>query len=155
MRARLFLACAAAASLSSAGLFAQTTTAGAARDATSRVTVSGCVERADQMAGNTATTTVDSLMFVLVQPKPEAATGTAGTAGTTGATAPEAGASSSPRMYRLDGKLEELNLHVGQKVEVSGTVADPPTAPAGASSSTGAPRLKVESVKMLAPTCPR
>lgn len=150
MRARLFFASACAAALCSAAPIAQSsTTAQKKTDATDRVTLSGCIERADQLAGNAATTTVDSLTFVLVQPKAEAPTGTSGTA------TPDRASAAATRMYRLDGRVEELNPHVGQKVEVSGTVAETPTAPAGAGSSTNAPRLKVESVKMLAPTCPR
>jgi hypothetical protein len=144
MRAQLFTACAIA-SLCSAGLLAQ------AKSADERVTVTGCVERADQMAGNAATTTVDSLTFVLIKSQPEKPTGTSGTSSRQSAVdSPQ-----SDRMYRLDGQQDELNPHVGHKVEISGTVAETPTAPAGATSSTHAPRLKVESVKMLEPTCPR
>ena len=143
MRTRQFLACAAAACLWSVVLMAQQ------KDPTSRVTVSGCVERADQLAGNAATTTVDSLSFVLVKPKPETPTGTSGSV------TADATTLASDRLYRLDGPVEELNPHVGHKVEVSGTIAEAPTAPAGASSSTNAPRLKVESVKMLDVTCRR
>jgi hypothetical protein len=44
---------------------------------------------------------------------------------------------------------------VGHKVEIAGIVAETPTAPAGATSSTHAPRLKVESIRMIEPACPR
>ena len=146
MRAQLLITTVAACALA-VGLVAQTSAPGQ-KNTDSRVTVTGCIERADQMAGNTATTTVDSLSFVLIKSQPAKPTGT------TGATAGDQ--SPTPdRMYRLDGKLEDLNPHVGHKVEISGTVAEVPTAPAGASSSTNAPRLKVEAVKMLEPTCPR
>ena len=147
MKAQLYVACAMA-SLCTAGLVAQTSTATSTQDSReNRITVIGCVERADQMSGNAATTTVDSLSFVLIKPQPEKPTGTTGGSG--------ADRTASDRMYRLDGKLEDLNPRVGQKVEVSGTVAETPTAPAGATSSTNAPRLRVESVKVIEPTCPR
>jgi hypothetical protein len=100
------------------------------------------------MAGSAATTTVDSLSFVLIKAAPEKPTGTSGT------TSAEATATTD-RMYRLDGKQDDLNPHVGHKVEVSGTIADIPTAPAGATSSTNAPRLRVESIKMIDASCPR
>ena len=152
MKTHLFSA-GAAACMFSAVLLAQSAqppSSSAQKSTDTRVTVSGCVERADQVAGNTATTTVDSLEFVLIKPQPEKPTGTTGTA-----TADAAAAPAADRMYRLDGRVDELNPHVGQKVEVSGTVADLPTAPAGTSSSTSAPRLKVESIKTLSPTCAR
>lgn len=142
MTTRLFIA-SAAAMLCATSLLAQS------KSNENRITVTGCVERADQMAGNTATTTVDSLSFVLIKPQPDKPTGTSGTAAAT----PDR--TTSDRMYRLDGKVEDLNPHVGQKVEVAGTVVDTPTAPAGATSSTNAPRLKVESVRVIDATCPR
>ena len=146
MKAHLCFAFASAC-LCSAGLLAQST-APAQKSSENRVTVTGCVERADQMAGSAATTTVDSLSFVLIKSKPEKPTGTAGTT-------PASPATDMNRMFRLDGKMEDLNPRVGQKVEVSGVIAETPTAPAGATSSTNAPRLRVESIKMLDPTCQR
>jgi hypothetical protein len=118
------------------------------KSAENRITVVGCVERADQMTSSAATTTVDSLSFVLIRAQADKPTGT------TGATA-ATDRSASDRMYRLDGKIEDLNPRVGQKVEVSGTIAETPTAPAGATSSTNPPRLKVEAVRVIDPTCPR
>ena len=144
MRAHLFVA-SASACLWSAILVAQSPSA--PKSADTRVTVTGCIERADQMAGNSATTTVDSLSYVLIRPQADKPIATSGTATEHNA--------ALDRMYRLDGKQEELNPHVGHKVEVTGTVAETPTAPAGATSSTNAPRLKVEAVKMIEPSCPR
>ena len=146
MTTRLYVT-ATAAFVWSAGLLAQPPGA-APKSADSRITVTGCVERADQVTGNTATTTVDSLSFVLIKPRADKPTGTSGTAASDAAAQPD-------RMYRLDGKLEELNPHVGHKVEIAGMVAETPTAPAGATSSTNAPRLKVESIRMIEPACPR
>jgi hypothetical protein len=121
------------------------------RDATKRVTVSGCVERADQVTPNDTTTTVDSLSFVLIKPMAEKATGTTGTV----TEAARANANTDPRLYRLDGTVDQLNPHVGQKVEIVGSVAEAPTEPKGTTSPANVPRLKVESVKMLSATCPR
>jgi hypothetical protein len=148
MKTQLFTA-SAMACLCSAGLLAQSpSTTTAQKSNENRVTVTGCVERADQLAGSAATTTVDSLSFVLIKAAADKPTGTSGTT-------PAEATAASDRMYRLDGKQDELNPHVGHKVEVSGTIAENPTAPAGATSSTNAPRLRVESVKMIDATCPR
>src|SRR5262249_61315942 len=49
-----------------------------------KITITGCVERADQMAGagaSTLGTTVDSMSFVLVNIPPSGTAGTSGTAG--------------------------------------------------------------------------
>jgi hypothetical protein len=159
MKIRQFLSCAAAACVLSVGLFAQTRSSATPtpppdqRSSTeaNHVTVTGCVERADQVQPAAATTTVDSLSFVLIKPKAEKPTGTTGTT----EVGSDANGANSDRMYRLDASVDQLNPHVGHKVEITGTVADNMTAPAGAGSSTNAPRLKVESVKMLEPTCAR
>lgn len=119
------------------------------------VTVTGCVERADQMSGaGTAGTTVDSLSFLLTH----AAIGTAESrpAGTTGTSAKSMGT-----MYRLDADTSKLNPHVGHKVEVTGTLST--AAPASkttddadpAAAAANAPKLKVERVKMVSQTCAR
>jgi hypothetical protein len=150
MMTRQFFACAAAACVFSAGLAAQAPTPQKRSGEANRVTVSGCVERADQMLSASATTTVDSLSFVLIKPVAEKPTGTSGVAG-----APKDSGNIADRMYRLDAAVEDLNSHVGQKVEISGTLADMPTEPAGTGASTNVPRLRVDSVKVLNATCPR
>jgi hypothetical protein len=122
------------------------------RDASKRVTVSGCVERADQMTpSDAAATTVDSLSFVLIRPMAEKPAGTTGTVTADAARANDP----DPRLYRLDGTVDQLNPHAGQKVEIVGVVADVPTEPKGTTSPANVPRLKVESVKMISATCPR
>jgi len=148
MTTRQFLSCAAVACLMSGGAIAQTQSP---PSNTNRVTVSGCVERADQMQSASATTTVDSLSFVLIKPTVEKPIGTTGS----NDIAADPKSPTSDRMYRLDAPVEQLNSHVGHKVEVTGTVAESATAPAGAGSTTNVPRLKVDSVKMLDATCPR
>jgi len=120
-----------------------------------RVTIVGCVERAEQLnpTAVAATGSIDSQSFVLMRPdgiNPTAAdaakpTGTSGTAGP---------------LYWLDAEPGQLNARVGQKVEVSGVrqgrAADA-NQPANATNPTAinAPHLKVESLKMIAETCAR
>jgi len=120
------------------------------------ITVTGCVERADQVTPtSTAATTVDSLSFVLIHAaKGSAADAKPETRGTSGTAAtPEPGS-----MYRLDADQAKLNPHVGHKVELTGTL-DTAGAPAAANpappSAVNAPKLKVDTVKMLAETCAR
>jgi hypothetical protein len=134
-----------------------------------KVTVLGCIERADQvMSRENLATTVDSLDFVLMKAdKPDAAQPT-GTAGANAAPADkEKGFGIA---YRLEGDIDTINPHVGHRVEVVGSVAaaapqgGPGTTgavgtagrvPAGADVPADAPVLKVESVKMIASTCGR
>lgn len=132
-------------------LAAQTTTAAGAQaqsgaTADKKITVTGCVERADQMNGaDTLGTTVDSMQFVLVNIPSEAV-------GTTGVKTGE-----RPTMdkgYRLDGKTAELNAQVGHKVEITGFV-DAPAATNATASSVNGPMVKVQSIRMLSETCGR
>jgi hypothetical protein len=121
-----------------------------------RVTLTGCIERADQLTpAGTSAETADSQSFVLMKADAAGASASepAGAVGTSGAIGP---------MYRLVGKASDLNTHVGQKVEVTGTReasdaanAAAQTANASNPSASNAPRVRVESVKMLAETCPR
>jgi hypothetical protein len=133
---------------------AQTATTPQANSATSgEITVTGCVERADQVAASTtAASTVDSLTFMLIH----AQKGTATEAQPTATSGTKEGVKGSS--YRLDADVSTLNPHVGHKVEVTGTLAAPtmpsastaePTSPANA------PRLKVAHVKMVSETCAR
>jgi hypothetical protein len=138
--------------LAAAALAAQTTTATPQHQTSTqtpeKITISGCVERADQMASagaSTLGTTVDSLSFVLVD-VPSGATGTSGVKGNT--------AASTDKGYRLDADVAKLNPHVGHKVEISGYV-DEPAATNGAANSVNGPKVKVETIKMIAETCGR
>ncbi|HEV3140979.1 MAG TPA: hypothetical protein VGY57_10705 [Vicinamibacterales bacterium] len=115
-----------------------------------RLTLTGCVEHADEVKRPIASdTTLDSLMFVLIRALPStsspsaAARAVVGTSGT------------MPRTYRLDASVETLGTHVGQQVEVTGVLAETPTSPAGAGSTANLPRLLVERVKVIEPACPR
>jgi hypothetical protein len=139
--------------LAAAALAAQTTTATPQQPSPTKtpekITITGCVERADQMASSGATTpgtTVDSLSFVLVDMP---SSGTAGTSGVKGSTS-----ASTDKGYRLDADVKKLNPHVGHKVEISGYV-DEPAATNGAANSVNGPKVKVETIKMIAETCGR
>jgi hypothetical protein len=119
-------------------------------DAKSKVTVTGCLEKAT--ASPTGTTgaagaSADTAKFVLndVTAGAPPAGGTAGAAGTSGSARPTASS------YRIDGDDSKLTPHVGHKVEIMGTV-DAASAGTG-SASAGGPKLKVDSVKMVAATC--
>jgi len=117
------------------------------------ITVTGCVERADQVAGSTtAAAAVDSLTFMLIHAEKGTAAETQPTA-TSGTKEGVKGES-----YRLDAEVSTLNPHVGHKVEITGTVeapAGPPTATVEPTSPATAPRLKVDHVKMVSETCAR
>jgi len=119
-----------------------------------QITLTGCVERADQVSGAvTAGTTVDSLSFVLIKPTK----GTAADSRTTGTAGTRATADKGS-MYRLDSDVATLNPHVGHRVEVTGTLitADaPPASAVDPSSASNAPKVKVNQVKMLSETCGR
>ena len=130
------------------------------KTAPAKITLTGCVERADQVASAGASAaTVDSLSFMLINASKDGAAAASrpaeavGTSGTAGAAAKEA----KGETYRLDAEVAKLNPHVGHKVEVTGVVDSAASAPAasGAASRDDAPRIKVETVKMLAETCAR
>ena len=135
--------------LIAAALAAQTTQAAPQPKATGKtpdkITITGCVERADQVASPAATlgTTVDSLTFVLRTPPTE-------TVGTSGSARP-----ATDRGYRLDGDIAKINPHVGHKVEISGYVTEPAATASGTAGSAEGPKVKVESIRMIAETCGR
>jgi len=137
-----------------AGLLAQSA-ASQTTPSTDKVTVTGCVERADQVTptGSSLGTTVDSLDFVLMKAKEGS---TAETAATSGSTSSEHAAPPAGPMYRLDAAVGTLNPHVGHKVQITGSVdAAGRSSAAAAPSAANAPTLKVDSIKMIAPTCAR
>jgi len=128
----------------------------------SQVVMRGCVERADQLipaGASPVASTADSLEFVLTHaeladsphPVTPAATGTSGAVSDNGIGS----------MYKLDGRLDTINPHVGHHVEIIGTrepsatEAKPPSANAVNPSAANAPVIKVESVRMLGETCAR
>jgi len=134
--------------LAAAAVAAQTTAAAqsptTAPKPPDKVTITGCVERADEMegSGGTVGTTTDSLHFVLVSIPARQEVGTTGAKPT------------SDKGYRLDGDVKTLNPHVGHEVEITGFVDAAATTSGSATSFTG-PMVKVQSVKMLSETCRR
>ena len=112
-----------------------------------KVTISGCVAR--QPESTSAAANAPSIFMLN-----NAAAGGSAPVGTSGASA------AASKTYRLDGTDAMLSPHVGHKIEVTGTVdqASSPAASAateaGASASaSSAPKLKVDSVKMVSATC--
>jgi len=128
--------------------------------------LTGCIERADQVAptpiGIAAGGTADSQTFVLVKAQVPVSAAPA-PVGTTGTSAP------AGTMFRLDGDLAKIAPHVGHRVEITGSLEqqtgtsivgatpDPndPGAVANPLAASVAPRLKVDSIKMIADLCPR
>ena len=130
-----------------------------------KVTVTGCVERADQVtpSGTTAGTSVDSLDFVLMKAPENASANSAGsaTANTEPGPTGTSGSAGMP-LYRLQAETGKLNPHVGHKVEIIGmreaagqSAPQTPGAANANASGANAPHLRVESVKMLAESCRR
>jgi hypothetical protein len=121
------------------------------------ITVTGCVERADEVSGNsTAAATVDSMTFMLTH----ASKGTAAEAPTSTGTSGTSDTKAVPKgsIYRLDGDVATLNPHVGHKVELSGALLAPSPTTADAAdpaSPANAPRMKVSRVRMVSDTCAR
>ena len=77
------------------------------------------------------------------------------------ATKPPSSATTAVAQYRLDADDSRLAQHLGHKVEITGTLEESATASwsstAGSATSTAAmsaPRLKVDSVRMVSSTCP-
>jgi hypothetical protein len=126
--------------------------------------VTGCLQRESSTAtagttGTAGTTSASSSAagFVLkVSPPSSPAGSPAGaTTGTSGSTASS---------YKLDADESKLTPHIGHKVEITGSVdkSMSSTAPSGSTSSAAgatasaganAPKLKVDSVRMIAASC--
>ena len=118
--------------------------------AAKKITVTGCVAKAQQAATGTtgstdAAASAKETKFVLS----DAAMSSSATADTA---APPATAIASE--YKLDAADAKLTPHVGHKVEITGTVEEskgPTQAPAA--SAANAPTLKVDNLKMVAASC--
>jgi hypothetical protein len=152
MTARLLTAAAMALAVAAAPAVAQDRPAA---QAVGKVTVVGCVERADQvLSRENLGTTVDSLTFVLVKAQEGKAADQP---------SPSAGAGDRVgKTYRLDVDVDMINPHVGHRVEITAVL--PPNAPIATSGradaepvagTTPPPVLKVESLKQLSSTCAR
>ena len=116
-----------------------------------KVTLTGCIERSSASSSPTGTSgtagasSASSETKFILNTAPSSSS-TAGTSGT---------ASASAKSYRLDADDSQLTPHVGHKVEITGTVQGGASASSATStgSTTNAPKLKVDSVKMIASSC--
>jgi hypothetical protein len=134
------------------GTFAQNPPSSQAPQSSAKaITVTGCVQRAQQSPTGTAgtagaATSAAETKFVLTN----AAISTTETAAT--ANPPSTAVASE---YRLDSEDAKLTPHIGHKVEITGMVGQPArTTQPPAASAANAPTLKVDSIKMVASTCP-
>ena len=127
----------------------------AASAAAGKITLVGCIDRADQIVSRqNLGTTVDSLSFVLINAEE-------GKASDQPQPAPPAGQRAEGKTYRLEGDPDTIKRHVGHRVEI--TALKSPDSPVGTSGRADAepssaappPLLKVESVKLLSSTCGR
>jgi hypothetical protein len=114
------------------------------------VTVSGCVQRATSTSNDTSSKSgaaMTNTRFVLASASARPGTTPAPT-GTSGSTA-------IASEYRLDdANSDQIAAHVGHKVEITGTIEDRGTAAtSAASAASSSPKLKVDSVKMIASSC--
>ena len=154
---RVGLALLISAAVVSVSLGAQTTPSSSNAN---KVTVTGCVQRAisESPTGTSgvAGAAKPDTQFVLAN----ASAGTA-TAGTSGTTTPATSAMPTAPRYRLDdAEQAKIAPHVGHRVEISGTIDDashassPSGTPGATSTAAPAPKLKVDSIKMLSSSCP-
>ena len=119
----------------------------AARQASEKVTISGCIQNAPAAGAEAAA----APKFVLAKGKMVSGAAGGAAVGTSGTTAAVAD-------YRLDGEDKTLSPHLNHQVEISGTVQR--SSASGAAnvapgSAAAGPTLKVDSVKMIAATCPQ
>jgi hypothetical protein len=149
MNAIVRIATGAAIACSGIALAAQTGSNSASQEApVARITVVGCVEPTDQSATQTSES-----KYKLTHAKSKKNDSTQAT-GTSGGSSQAANAST----YRLDdAKDSTLANDVGQQVEIVAVIEPEPAAPTGTSGSSAAanePKLKVETVRVIAATCP-
>jgi hypothetical protein len=142
--------CVAMAIVVSVDLAAQSTTSPTETRAVSTspnaVSVTGCVQKAQPSTTPvTGTATGDtSPRFVLTNVMPSGASSATGTSGAAGGSR-----AASNRTYPIDADESRLSPHVGHQVEINGTFESSNPAPGVA----GAPKLKVDSLRMLASSC--
>jgi hypothetical protein len=60
-----------------------------------------------------------------------------------------------PLMYRLDGDADQLRMHVGHTLEITGPIVPTSSARGGANAGTPVPTLKVQSLTYISMTCPK
>ena len=136
----------------------QAPTPGSQATKAASVTVEGCVQRGtasnSATPGTVGTSGSPSTGFVLANAvKPTATAGATSAPPTAERPSAAAGSASIATSYRLDADDSKLSPHVGHKVEITGSVDDSSGAPAAGPNATSLPKLKVDSVKMVAATC--
>ena len=124
----------------------------APRQAAEKVTISGCIQNAPAGGAGAEASAATAPKFVLAKGK--MVSGAAGSAvGTSGTTAAVAD-------YRLDGEDKTLSPHLNHQVEITGMIQRSSASATGAAnaapgSAAAGPTLKVDSLKMVAATCPQ
>jgi hypothetical protein len=126
------------------------------RDVAKSLTVMGCLQRTvpspPGTTGIAGAYGTSATKFLLTN----AAKSATGTTGTTGKKEPS---TDVPSEYRLDADDAKLAPHVGHKVEIAGIIEEPTSTtpnqpPTAESAASRAPKLKVDTVRMIASTCP-
>jgi hypothetical protein len=107
-----------------------------------KTTIAGCVQAAAPTAAGGASAAPSS-KFELTNAK---VVSSAEATGTTGA-------ATSALRYRLEGDEKTISPHLNHQVEITGT-SSPATMSGAAGNTTPTPILKIESLKMVAATCP-
>ena len=127
---------------------------GSDQSAANTVTVTGCVQAADQGLGSpSADSKPDKFMLTNASlASSGAAASTPGDAPKSDA-APAPGAAASGTMYMLDGKNDELREHLNHQVEITGQIDDNTVRDPSTSSPEPRQEVNVESVRMIAATC--
>lgn len=131
------------------GLLAQSSTT-TTKPAQDKVDVVGCIAQVDVSSTPTATPGVlPSRTFLLTKVKP-------GTTATPATTTPSVAASKSKSaaviQYRLSGSDSMVGPYASHQVEITGTIQ--PAEGKSGGSAANAPTLTVESVRLVAPSCP-
>jgi len=125
-------------------------------DEQARMTVTGCLQAGEQGLGsrepNAASRSAEGVdRFVLTNATP--ATTPSRSPSTSTESQPSTSATGTTgRMYILEGEADELRTHVGQQVEITGTPVDRDSS-TSSTTQADAPRLEVESVRMIAQNC--
>ncbi len=124
----------------------------APRQAPAKVTISGCIQNAPAAGAGATASAATAPKFVLAKGKMVSGAAGSSAVGTSGATA-------TVMEYRLDGEEKTISPHLNHQVEITGTVQSSSASATGAANaapgSAAGPTLKVDSVKMIAATCPQ
>src|SRR5262245_54868401 len=123
------------------------------------VTVTGCVQSAEQGLGSNEKKDLDQFMLTNANVAPNAGAASSAAPGDRAARDEARSDASAPPVtspsataYKLDGKASELRQHVNHQVEVTGRLQD--TAAKDSSSATPSRQeLRVDALRMIAASC--